>query len=73
MDTEKQRQCSKADREWKCQKRAATRDACRVVNQQRMAARRVLVWTGTSKAQLEYQTCSNEMASYILYNIVIYY
>ena len=31
-----------ADQEWKYQKQAATRDAYRVANQQRMAARRAL-------------------------------
>jgi len=46
---------------WKCQKQAATCDAYRVANQQRMAARRALEWIRTSKAQLDlkvkYQTC----------------
>ena len=45
----------------KYQKRAATCDAYRVANQQRMAARRVLEWITTLKAQLDlkmkYQTC----------------
>ena len=44
-----------ADQEWKYQKQAATRDAYRVANQQRMAARRVLEWIGTSKAQLVFR------------------
>ena len=43
------------------QKRAATHDAYRVINQQRMAARRALECIGMSKARLvldmKYQTC----------------
>ena len=50
-----------ADREWKCEKRAATRGVYRVANQQRMAARRALEQIGTLKARLvldmKYQTC----------------
>ena len=60
-----------ADREWKCEKRAATRGAYRVANQQRMAARRALEWIRTSKAWLVFryeisdlfnQCCSMHMA-----------
>ena len=45
-----------ADREWKCEKRAATRGAYRVANQQRMAARRALEWIRTSKARLVFRS-----------------
>ena len=48
------RRCD-ADREWRHQKRAATRDAYRVAKQQRMAARRALEWIGMSKAQLVFR------------------
>jgi len=48
------RRC-KADQERKHQKRAATRDAYRVANQQRMVAKRALEWIGTSKAQLVFR------------------
>ena len=44
-----------AGQEQKRQKRAATRDAYRVSNQQRMAARRALEWIGTSKAWLAFR------------------
>ena len=43
------------DREWKHQKQAATCDAYRVANQQRMAARRALEWIGMSKAWLVFR------------------
>ena len=43
------------DRDWKCQKRAATCEAYRVANQQRMATRRALEWIRTSKAQLVFK------------------
>jgi len=42
-----------ADREWKCQKRAATCDAYRAANWLRMAARRALKWI----RMLKVQTC----------------
>ena len=45
----------KADREQKCQKWAATRDAYRVTNQQRMAVRRAIEWIRMSKAQLVFR------------------
>jgi len=54
---------TQADREWRRQKRAATRDAYRVTINQRtqLATRRALEWIGTSNARLvfryEYQTC----------------
>ena len=53
-----------ADQERKHQKRAATRGAYRVANQQTSAARRALEWILTLKAWLvfldmKYQTCSN--------------
>ena len=44
-------QCE-ADQERKRQKLAATCDAYRVANQQRMAARRALDWIGMLKARL---------------------
>jgi len=44
-------QWREADQEQKRQKWAATCDAYRVANQQRMAAKRALAWIGTSKAQ----------------------
>jgi len=54
------RRCE-ANREQKCQKRAVTRDAYKVANQQRMAARRALEWIGMLKARLvldmKHQTC----------------
>jgi len=43
------------DHEWKHQKQAATCDAYRVTNQQRMAARRALEWIGMSKAWLVFR------------------
>jgi len=55
MDIKKQRQCrhnDKADQEQKRQKRAATCDAYRITNQQRMAVRRALEWIGMSKGRL---------------------
>jgi len=45
-------QQGEADQEQKCEKRAATRDAYKITNQQRMAARRALEWIGTLKTQL---------------------
>ena len=48
------RRCA-VDQKWKHQKRAATRGAYRVANQQRMAARRALEWIGTSKAWLVFR------------------
>ena len=52
---------AQADWKWKCQKWAATCDAYRVANQQRMDARRALEWIRMSKAQLvldmKYQAC----------------
>jgi len=53
VETEQRRH--KADRERRHQKRAATRDAYRVTKQQRMPARRVLEWIGTSKAWLVFR------------------
>ena len=44
-----------ADRERKHQKRAATRGAYRITNQQRMAVRRALEWIRTSKARLVFR------------------
>jgi len=44
-----------ADQEQKCQKRAATRDAYGVTNQQKMAAWRVLECIGTSKPRLVFK------------------
>ena len=53
MDTEKQRQHRCNDmRLTKCQKWAATHDAYRVTNQQRMTARRALEWI----LDMKYQT-----------------
>jgi len=43
------------DQEQKRQKRAATRDAYKVANKQRMAARRALEWIGMLKARLVFR------------------
>ena len=55
----------KADQEQKRQKRAATRDAYRVANQRRMAARRALEWIRCQRPvwclDMKYQTCSNKI------------
>jgi len=45
----------KANQEQKRQKQAATRDAYRVTNQQRMATRRALEWIRMLKAQLVFR------------------
>jgi len=72
MDTEKQRQHTvllmrrhKADQEWKCQKQAPTCDAYRVTDQQRMAARRALVWIGTSKAWLFFRYGISDLLGFL--------
>ena len=58
-----------ADRERKHQKQAATCDAYRVANQQRMAAMRGLEWIGTSKARLvldmKYQNCFLQLNTWL--------
>jgi len=59
----------KAGREQKRQKRAATRDAYRVSNQQRMAARRALEWIGTSKARLVFRY---EISDLLVFNFQCY-
>jgi len=41
--------------EWKCQKQAATHDAYRVTNQQRMAPTRALEWITTLNAWLVFR------------------
>ena len=68
----------KADREQKHQKRVATRDAYRVTNQWRIAAKRALEWIGTLKAWLVFryeisdlygclqQRCTNDLNFKIL-------
>ena len=55
MDTEKQRQRRCDNTRLKRQKWAATRDAYRVTNQQKMVAKRALEWIRTSKARLVFR------------------
>ena len=57
---------TRADQEQKRQKRAATHDAYRVANQQRIAARRALGWIGMSKSQLVFRYEITDMFTIII-------
>ena len=66
MDTEKQRRDDVRLTEQKRQKQAATCDAYRVANQQRMAAERALEWIGMSKAWLVLIPCPGTPNAFLL-------
>jgi len=66
MDTEKQRRDNVRLTEQNRQKQAATRDAYRVANQQRMAAKRALEWIRTSKAWLVLIPCPGTLNAFLL-------
>jgi len=51
----------------KDQKRAATHDAYKVTNQQRMAARRALEWIRASKAQLVFRDEISDLFNHFFY------
>ena len=57
-----------ADRELKRQKRAATRGAYRVANQQSLAVRRALEWIRASKARLVFRYEISDLLCCSIYN-----
>ena len=61
-----------ACQEQKHQKRAATCDAYRVANQQRMASRRALEWIGTSKAWLVFRYEISDLFFPRVYNVTMF-